>query len=41
VRRSSRVEAVNMTFILFTVVLGVAAAVWGNWCASLHCIERE
>jgi MFS family permease len=26
-----RVESVNMTFILFTVVLGLAAAVWGNW----------
>lgn len=26
-----RVESVNITFILFTVVLGLAAAVWGNW----------
>jgi MFS family permease len=26
-----RIESLNITFILFTVVLGVAAAVWGNW----------
>jgi hypothetical protein len=25
-----RIESLNITFILFTVVLGVAAAVWGN-----------
>lgn len=26
-----RVNALNMTFVLFTAVLGVAAAVWGDW----------
>src|SRR5262245_7361250 len=26
-----RVESLNITFVLFTVVLGFAAAVWGKW----------
>jgi MFS family permease len=26
-----RVESLNITFVLFTVVLGLAAAVWGKW----------
>jgi MFS family permease len=26
-----RLESLNLTFVLFTVVLGLAAAVWGKW----------
>jgi len=26
-----RMQSLNVTFVLFTVVLGIAAAVWGNW----------
>ena len=34
-----RMQSPNITFILFTVVLGIAAAVWGNWVERVGARE--